>query len=165
MIFSLFSLWLSLFKSDFFTFFTFTFAFEKLKNPFSTLPEKVSKWKKWKAKAIIFPVPMYGCGCGFWVSNPHPHPIHTKHSFNLTRRPRYSYRRQTQHRCDLRDLAKDTGLEGEPHFQPQFVECVSYRKVKGFRDISSRWFKNNPASTHRLMQFIHRWDSTANAAT
>ena len=63
-IFSLFSLSLSLLKSDFFTFFififafemwknhfsTFTFAFEKWKNHFSTFPEKVLKWKNWKAK-------------------------------------------------------------------------------------------------------------------
>jgi len=106
-IFLLFSLSLSLFKSDFFTFTfafekwknhfsTFTFAFEKWKNHFSTFTfalksekitfplslsllksekvkkslkkwknhfctfqEKVLKWKKWKAKVIIFPVPMY----------------------------------------------------------------------------------------------------------
>jgi len=46
----IFSLSLSLLKSDFFTFFTFTFAFEKWKNHFSSFPEKVLKWKKWKAK-------------------------------------------------------------------------------------------------------------------
>jgi len=42
-------------------FFQMTFAFEKWKNHFSTFPEKVLKWKKWKAKVIIFPVPMYVC--------------------------------------------------------------------------------------------------------
>jgi hypothetical protein len=45
-------------------------------------------------------------------------------------------------------------LEIDPGYQQQLAECISYRKVKGFRDISARWFKNNPASTHRLMQFI-----------
>ena len=40
----------SLFKSD----------SESEKSEKITFPEKVLKWKKWKAKVIIFPVPMYG---------------------------------------------------------------------------------------------------------
>jgi len=52
-IFSLFSLSLSLLKSEKITFFTFTFAFEKWKNHFSTFPQKVLKCKKWKAKVKI----------------------------------------------------------------------------------------------------------------
>ena len=51
--------------------------------------------------------------------------------------------------AQTRQAIEDATADQKPLF-------VQYKLVSKFRTISPKWFKNNPASTHRIMQFIYR---------
>ena len=51
--------------------------------------------------------------------------------------------------AQTRQAIEDATADQKPLF-------VQYKLVNKFRNITPKWFKNNPASTHRVMQFIYR---------
>lgn len=81
----------------------------------------------------------------------------------------YSKSKQTQSYSDLKYLSTRIEFKKEPDPDSESEQIdiileppnnthkyINYRQVKNFRDITSKWYKNNPACTHRLMLFLHR---------
>ncbi len=69
----------------------------------------------------------------------------------------YAYPYQSQSYSEMTDLKKlfnDEEFQMPVTGQPQ--NFINYKRVRRFRDISWQWHSQNPACTHRLMNFIHR---------
>ena len=96
-----------------------------------------------------------------WVSNKQQAPIEFRMLVYLNEW--YSCSQQIQFVYKIANLEEEFGdksvinsTETAVASNDESLEIFSYKAVKSFRNTTPKWFKKNPACTHRLMQFIYR---------